>query len=102
MRNDKTSPADHAAGHNALDQAGFAEYTGSVPFDSLEFPNEPDNPDLAWAVNDTEVRRLYYGKVVAVHNRTVWGVGKNFTAAWEDARQKPGCPSAHELVYVVV
>jgi hypothetical protein len=80
---------------------GFVRYTGSVPLENLEFPEEPDNPDFDWAINDPEVRRLYSGKVVAVHNRKVWGVGKNFRTAWEDARAKPGCPTK-ELVFVAI
>ena len=47
-----------------------------------------------------ELHRQYQGRVVAVHHHKVWGVGKDCDTAWEDARQKPGCPEFEEFAFV--
>ena len=54
---------------------GYALYRGSVPFDKLPWPDDPDNQ---WAVNDPELRRQYGGQIVAVKDRTLWGVGSTY------------------------
>jgi len=38
--------------------------------------------------------------VVAVRDRTVWGVGRDSNTAWTDARQKAGCPELEQLAFV--
>src|SRR5258708_1469415 len=79
---------------------GFARYCGPVPFDELPIP-EPANPDdFEWACNSLDLHRQYQGMVVAVRERKVWGVGKDGNTAWENARQKPGCPSVEQLAFV--
>jgi hypothetical protein len=83
---------------------GMALYRGETPFDELEVPlPTPEETDAwDWAENDPEVRQKYGGNVVVVHQRKVWGAGKSYRAAWEQARQQPGCPPPHELYFVMV
>ena len=84
------------------EQNGVWIYSGSIPFDQLPFlePDPDEEADYDWASTDLEVRRQYGGLVVAVHDRKVWGAGKNHQLAWEDASRNPACPE--ELVYVCV
>jgi hypothetical protein len=58
--------------------------------------------DYEWALRNPEVCKAYGGKVVVVHQRTVWGAGDNHTAALEAARRRPGCPPKSDLAIVVV
>jgi hypothetical protein len=81
---------------------GFVQYEGSIPFDEVPIPPCPNEEDYQWAYNSRELHRQYQRKVVALLHRKVWGVGKDATAAWEDARSKPGCPGETDLVYIVV
>jgi hypothetical protein len=82
---------------------GFAFYRGTRPFEELEALPEPEDmtADFNWAMADPEVRQLYGGQVVAVRNRKVWGAGKSYQAAYEQACLAPGCP-ADDLVFVIV
>jgi hypothetical protein len=50
------------------------------------------NDDYEWCLHDPEVRRQYGDQVVAVHQRRIWGVGKDHLAALNAALQQPGCP----------
>lgn len=79
---------------------GFARYCGPVPFDELPIPDPPNADDYGWAWNSPELHRQYQGRVVAVHHHKVWGVGKDCDTAWEDARQKPGCPEFEAFAFV--
>jgi hypothetical protein len=79
---------------------GFARYCGPLPFDELPIPEPPNAEDYGWAWNSPELHRQYQGMVVAVRGRKVWGVGKDSNTAWEDARQKPGCPEQEEFAFV--
>ncbi len=79
---------------------GFARYCGSVPFDELPIPPCPNEEDYHWAMTSRELHRQYQRMVVAVRHRTVWGAGKDYKAAWEDARKKPGCPEERDLAFV--
>jgi hypothetical protein len=96
--NSSPSPADI----EVID--GIAWYRGSRPFDELELPPVPKEveEDYFWAQQDPAVLKAYGGLVVAVHRRKVWGAGKNYRTAVEDALQKPGCPPAGELVLVLI
>jgi hypothetical protein len=70
-------------------QAGSPDPLGwDEPFSHPETEEEDRRPsdDYDWASTDPEVRARYGGQVVAVHRRTVWGVGDNDLAAVEDAR----------------
>jgi hypothetical protein len=82
---------------------GMAFYRGSRPFETLEFPpeSEAEASDYRWAMEDAQVQREHGGRVVAVRGRRVWGAGKSYRAAWEQARQVPGCPPLGDLVFVV-
>ncbi len=84
----------------ATSPPGFACYRGSIPFDELPIPELPNQDDYDWAWNSRELHRQYQGKVVAVHDRRIWGVGKDWQTAWEDARQKAGCPELDALAFV--
>ena len=42
------------------------------------------------------------GKVVVVHKRKIWGVGKDHAAAWVAAQRKRGCPTKDQIAVVVV
>jgi hypothetical protein len=66
----------------------------------LPFPPCPNEEDYDWVWSNRELHRQYQGLVVAVHNKTVWGAGKDAEAAWEDARKKPGCPEELDLAFV--
>jgi hypothetical protein len=79
---------------------GVARYCGPVPFDELPIPEPANADDYGWAWNSPELHKQYQGMVVAVHDRRVWGVGKDCSTAWEDARQKPGCPELEQLAFV--
>jgi hypothetical protein len=79
---------------------GFARYCGPVPLDEVPVPDPPNTDDYGWACNSPELHRQYQGMVVAVRNRTVWGVGKDSNTAWEDARQKSGCPELEQIAFV--
>jgi hypothetical protein len=60
------------------------------------------NADYEWCLNDRKMIAKYSGMVVVVHNRTVWGAGKDHRAAWAAARRKPGCPPISDVAVVVV
>ncbi len=60
------------------------------------------NADQAWCAGDPEVRRKHGGKIAAVYNRKVLGVGKTYAAAWTAAQRRRGCPPKHEVTMVVV
>jgi Family of unknown function (DUF5678) len=60
------------------------------------------NADHAWCAADPEVRRKHGGKIAAVYNRKVLGVGKTYAAAWAAAQRRRGCPPKHEVAMVVV
>jgi hypothetical protein len=82
---------------------GIAWYRGSRPFEELELPPVPPEleDDYQWASQDPEVRRQYGGRVIAFRHRKVWGAGKSFREAREQARQNPECPSG-ELLFLVI
>jgi hypothetical protein len=58
--------------------------------------------DDEWYVHDRVVREKHGGKVVVVHRRKIWGVGKKHATAWAAARRKRGCPSKDQVALVVV
>jgi hypothetical protein len=58
--------------------------------------------DYEWCLHDRDVRKKYGGKVVVVHRRKIWGVGKNHAAAWAAALRKRGCPTKDQIAVVVV
>jgi len=60
------------------------------------------NADHAWCARDPEVRRKYGGKIAAVYNRKVLGVGRTYAAAWAAAQRRRGCPPKHQVAMVVV
>ena len=101
--NEPTQRTDNS-GDEYEEKDGVVYFKGSRPFESLEMPPEDpaDVEDYDWAMQDPQVRQEYGGLVVAVRNRKVWGAGKNYRVAWERACQTPGCPSAGDLVFVVV
>jgi hypothetical protein len=60
------------------------------------------NADHEWCAGDPDVRRKHGGKIAAVYNRKVLGVGKTYAAAWAAAQRRRGCPPKHEVAMVVV
>ncbi len=65
--------------------------------------------DHDWLLRDPQRLKQYAGKIVAVYNETVWGVGRDDAAVFENATEtlrqaagKPGTPSIDDLVIVVV
>jgi hypothetical protein len=58
--------------------------------------------DYEWCLSDSRVREKYSGKVVVVHNRKIWGVGRDHAAALLAAQRKRGCPPRERLALVVV
>ncbi len=58
--------------------------------------------DYEWCLSDRRVQEKYGGKVVVVHNRKIWGVGRHHAAALAAARRKRGCPPRDRLALVVV
>jgi hypothetical protein len=82
---------------------GIAWYRGSRPFEELDFPPVPPEleEDYQWAFHDPDVRRQYGGRVIAFRHRTIWGAGKSYREANEQARKNPGCPPG-ELLFLVV
>ena len=60
------------------------------------------NADHQWCAGDPEVRRKHGGKIAAVYNRKVLGVGKTYAAAWAAARRRRGCPPKQDVAMVVV
>lgn len=60
------------------------------------------NDDYEWCLHDPEVRRQYGDQVVAIHQRRIWGVGKDHLAALNAALQQPGCPPKFCLALVIV
>jgi hypothetical protein len=88
--------------HDWARELGFCRVPDPSILDNLPFP--PGDPrrdaDFDWALNDPEVYRQYGGLKVAVHERRVWGAGRTYQLAREDALKKPGCPPAAELVFV--
>jgi hypothetical protein len=60
------------------------------------------NADHAWCAGDPEIRRKHGGKIGAVYNRQLLGVGKTYAAAWAAAQRRRGCPPKHEVAMVVV
>ena len=69
---------------------------------SLDDRERRIDEDYEWCLHDPGIRLAYGGKVVVVHQRTIWGVGSTHAAAWEAARQRPGCPSRESLAVVAV
>ncbi len=60
------------------------------------------NADHAWCAADADMRRKHGGKIAAVYNRKVLGVGKTYAAAWAAAQRRRDCPAKHEVAMVVV
>lgn len=60
------------------------------------------NADHAWCVGEQEIRRKHGGKIAAVYNRTLLGVGRTYAAAWAAAQRRRLCPPKHEVAMVVV
>jgi hypothetical protein len=60
------------------------------------------NGDYEWCLHDRDIQVKYGGKVVVVHKRKVWGVGKDHATAWAVARRKRGCPTKDQIAVVVV
>ncbi len=58
--------------------------------------------DYQWCLNDPAVRLAHGGKVVAAHQKKIWGVGANHLEALKSAQKQPTCPSKDQLVLVVV
>jgi hypothetical protein len=58
--------------------------------------------DYEWCLSSRQVRENYGGKVVVVHNRKIWGVGRHHAAALAAAQRKRGCPPRDQLALVVV
>ncbi len=56
--------------------------------------------DLQWALRAPEVRQ-YAGKLVAVHQKRVVGVGVNRDALVAEAAEKAQCPRQNVVVLVV-
>src|SRR5262249_7913109 len=81
---------------------GFVQLRPPSRLDEVPFPPEDpeDRADYDWAHDDADVRARYAGLVVAVRHKPVWGAGRTFIQAHEDAARKPGCP--RDLVYVYV
>jgi hypothetical protein len=53
-------------------------------------------------LHDPEVQRQHGGKVVAVAQHRIWGVGRDHRAALQAALREPGCPERARLAFVVV
>ena len=68
----------------------------------LDAREERINADHAWCAGDPDVRRKHGGKIAAVYNRKVLGVGKTYAAAWAAAQRRRDCPPKHEVAMVVV
>lgn len=98
MATDHTSPKNSQP--DDVEKLGFVRYTGDVPFDQIEFPKEPPNEDFEWAWNNPELQQKYAGKIIAIKNGTVWGVGRTHRDALQDAQRKKECPPLEELVLV--
>jgi len=81
---------------------GFVMLRPPATFDDIPFPaEEPDRvADYDWAQNDPEVQARHGGRVVAVRNKQIWGVGRTDRQAYEDAVRKTDCP--RDLVFVFV
>jgi hypothetical protein len=60
------------------------------------------NADHAWCAGDSEIRQKHGGKIAAVYNRKVLGVGAAYAAAWAAAQRRRRCPPKHEVAMVVV
>ena len=58
--------------------------------------------DYEWCLRDRQTQEKYGGKVVVVHKRKIWGVGKDHAAAWSSAQRKRGCPTKDQVAVVVV
>ena len=58
--------------------------------------------DYEWCWHDPDMQKKYGGKVVIVHQRKIWGVGKNHLVAWGAAQRKRGCPAKHLVAAVVM
>ncbi len=56
--------------------------------------------DYEWALRDKAIQRKHAGKVVAVHDKQIWGVGTTHFAALKKALDRPGCPSRQQLALV--
>jgi hypothetical protein len=77
--------------------------TNAHPFEpTLDEQERQIQDDYEWCLHDAAVRARYGGQVVVVHQRKVWGAGKNHAAAWAAARRKRGCPSRDQIAVVVV
>ena len=60
------------------------------------------NADHAWCAGDPDIRRKHGGKIAAVYNRKILGVGKTYAAALAAPQCRRGCPAKHEIAMVVV
>lgn len=78
-----------------------SESTSSLPCYLTE-EEKKMNEDYEWCLNDPDVQRQYGGQVVVAHQRRIWGAGKDFGAAWDDAQKHPDCPHNRMCVFVVV
>jgi hypothetical protein len=81
----------------------FAEESPRSSLPTYLTPEElATNEDYEWALHDPEVRRQYGGQVVVVHQRRIWGAGKNHETAHHAAVQQPGCPEKWHLAFVPI
>jgi len=80
--------------------ADKATYQPFVPADP-ELQGRRD-ADYAWARDNTDLQKHYCGLVVAVHNKQVWGAGRDHGVALRRARRKPGAPDRSEFAFVYV
>jgi hypothetical protein len=74
----------------------------SSTYSALTEEEKKMNEDYEWCLHDPEVRRQYGDRVVAVHERRIWGAGADHLAALNSALQQPDCPPRKALVFVVV
>ena len=66
------------------------EETVLLPY--LDEREQRINADHAWCVGEQEIRRKHGGKIAAVYNRTVLGVGRTYAAAWAAAQRRRAGP----------
>ncbi|HEY7425198.1 MAG TPA: hypothetical protein VH682_13285 [Gemmataceae bacterium] len=90
MSSEKTEPSTTTSG----------SFTSTYSY--LTDEEKKMNEDYEWCLNDPEVRRQYGDRVVAAHQRRIWGAGRDHCAALDAALKQPDCPSRKSLVLVVV
>jgi hypothetical protein len=56
--------------------------------------------DYEWGLKDPGVQDCYGGRVVAVHQRRVWGAGNTHAEALDAALRQPACPPRESLALV--